>query len=435
MKSADTRTDVREDGRIRISFFPYNDVFEDFYPHYGVGQSEFANRWADTGNHRWLSLLQREVGDVTWYELSLAPEVDETRHEVVGCRVKMLPSSWLHRRLWRLFYLSRWSWRWQGAYRAYAALASYLCLASWRVLREMWRQRPDFIFSQDYATGRFDVLILIAKLFGIPLLAYHAGSTQAGYIGAWARKWTLRQAAMLIVSSQAEREMLVQRFGVSLWRTTVVLSPIDTESLSPMDRDLACRTAGLSPDRRYLLFVGRLHPVKQVDKLINAFLTNAERHPDVDLLIVGDGPLRTQLEALVPTAFEDRVRFLGWHSETVMKRALYSVAECLALVSRSEGFPTVVGESMACGTPVIATRVGGVDELVREGETGWILDGQQLSQLPVVLGRILSSPDRIAAMRPKVQQAAKRRVSPAVVAAELRKCFFGISKPATTPDG
>ena len=73
-------------GRPLIAFFDYPDVFEDFYPHYGVDQRSFATRWAGTGNHAFLSLLQREVGDVVWYAFSLTPELDEARHEVVGCR-------------------------------------------------------------------------------------------------------------------------------------------------------------------------------------------------------------------------------------------------------------------------------------------------------------------------------------------------------------
>src|SRR5256885_1634320 len=61
--------------RPRIAFFDYPDVFEDFYPHLGVDQRGFATTWARTGNHAFLTLLQREVGDVTWYAFSLRPEL------------------------------------------------------------------------------------------------------------------------------------------------------------------------------------------------------------------------------------------------------------------------------------------------------------------------------------------------------------------------
>src|SRR3954454_18468447 len=89
--------------RLRIAFFDYPDVFEDFYPHYGVDQQAFATRWAATGNHAFVGLLQREVGDVTWYALSLEPQIAEATHEVTGARVRVLRSSAAHRALWRGF--------------------------------------------------------------------------------------------------------------------------------------------------------------------------------------------------------------------------------------------------------------------------------------------------------------------------------------------
>lgn len=97
--------------RPRIAFFDFHDVFEEFYPHYGVDQQAFATHWSDTANHAWLSLVQREIGDVVWYMFALTPELSQARHEVVGCQVKFLPSPWLHRYLWRTFYLSRFAWR------------------------------------------------------------------------------------------------------------------------------------------------------------------------------------------------------------------------------------------------------------------------------------------------------------------------------------
>src|SRR6266511_633406 len=114
--------------RPQIAFFDYPNVFEDFYSHYGVTQREFATRWVGTGSHAFVSLLQRHVGDVTWYSLSLRPEFDELRHEVIGCKVRMLPSSWFHRQAWKAFYLPRAAWRWRGLYPVYNLLASYSSL-------------------------------------------------------------------------------------------------------------------------------------------------------------------------------------------------------------------------------------------------------------------------------------------------------------------
>ncbi len=415
--------------RPRIAFFDYPDVFEDFYPHYGVDQRAFATRWAGTGSHAFVALLQREVGDVVWYAFSLAPEFEEARHEVVSCRVKMLPSSWLHRRLWRLFYLPRMAWRWRGAYPVYAAAASYVALASGRFVRTLRRDRPDVFFVQDYATGRYDTLLLIARALGVPLIAYHSGSRPEHYTGRLAKRWTIPGADRLIVSSREELAMLVRRYRVAPERLAVILTPIDTAGFRPLNRIEACRAAGLESARRYLLFVGRLDDgVKRVSALIRVFATLACSHADADLVIVGDGPDGAMLRRLAEEHAPGRVRFVGWVAGAEPLAAFYNAAESLVLPSLREGFPTVVGEAMACGAPVLASCVGGVGELVIEGETGWLLPPGDDDALRAGLSFVLAHPEAVASMRPRARCLAEERVSPAVVAAELRKCFAEVMK-------
>ena len=407
-----------------IAFFDYPDVFEDWYPHYGVDQRHFATRWVGSGNHAFLSLLQREVGDVIWYAFSLNPEFDEARHEVVGCRVRMLSSSWFHRSLWRAFYLPRMAWRWRGAYPVYATVASYLALASWPFIRMLRADRPDLLFVQDYATGRYDTLLVIARALGVPLIAYHSGSRPEDYAGRLAKRWTIPAADRLIVSSREELEMLAERYRVARSRLALILTPIDTAGFYPRDRIAACRDARLDPARRYILFVGRLDDgVKRVSALIRSFGTLAAEHADVDLVIVGEGPDGARLRHLAEEHAPGRIRFVGWVAGAESLAAFYNATECLVLPSLREGFPTVVGEAMACGTPVLASRVGGVSELVVEGETGWLLPPGDDDALRTHLAHVLAHPKTVASMRPQARRIAEERVSPAIVASQLRKCF------------
>jgi glycosyltransferase involved in cell wall biosynthesis len=407
-----------------IAFFDYPDVFEDFYPHYGVKQKDFITRWAATGNHAFLTVLQREIGDVVWYAFSLAPEEDGGRHETVGCRIRMLPSSWVHRVLWRVFYLPRAAWRWRRAYPLYATVASYAALFSLPFAKALLRDRPDYLFVQDYASGRFDVLLLAARLLGVPLIAYHSGSLPERYVGQAVKRWSIPCADWLVVSSRDELEMLAERYRVSRQRLRVILTPIDTEAFRPLDRYAACQAAGLDSTRRYILFVGRFDDrVKRVSALIQAFGALSAQHPDVDLLLVGDGLDGPRLRQLAESSTAGRVRFLGWVSGATALAPLYNVAECLVLPSLHEGFPTVVGEAMACGTPVLASRVGGVGEMVLQGDTGWLLTPGDDCQLRAGLGYIMDHPEFIAAMRPGVRCLAEQRVSPSAVSAALRPCF------------
>jgi glycosyltransferase involved in cell wall biosynthesis len=409
--------------RPQIAFFDYPDVFEDFYPQYGLDQRTFATRWADAGNHAFLTLLQRHVGDVVWNAFSLKPEFEAAYHERVGCKVRFFRSSWLHRSLWRLFYAPRFAWRWPRIYPAYAFIASYSSLLSWSFLRALRQDRPDFIFVQDYATGRFDTLILLAALLGVPLVARHSGSWPEGYVGKLAKRWTIRCADRLIVSSQRELDMLEQRYRVPRERLSVILTPIDIDVFRPLGRLKACHAVGLDSSRRYLLFAGRLvDSVKRVSALIRAFASVAQDHPDVDLLIAGIGPDEERLRQLAHRLAPDHIRFLGWITPE-QKPFFYNLSECLMLASKSEGFPNVVGEAMACGTPVVASDVGGIRELVVDGHTGWLFETGDDAGLLQALNRILSRPEQVAQMRLRARKAAENRISQLAVAAQLQGCF------------
>lgn len=412
-----------------IAFFDYHDVFEDFYPHYGVTQREFATNWSNSGNHAFLSVIQQHIGDVVWNEFSLAPELDFRVHRRVGCQVQFLRSSALHRLLWNAFYNSKNSWRWKRYYRGYDTVASYcslLSLSFWRALR---RQRPDCFFVQDYATGRFDVLCALAKFLGIPLIAYHAGSAPERYVGKAAKHWSLRHAE-LITSSRQESQMLETRYGVAAENLHLVLTPIDVHRFCPQPRDGACQQAGLSPSRRYILFVGRLHDqVKRVSAIIRSFSQLQHQHRDVDLLLAGDGPDFQALQDLCGSLAPGRVRMLGWIKTAEDRAMFYNAAEFLVLPSRSEGFPTVVGESLACGTPVLASEVGGVGELVIENRSGWLLKPGDDEQLTRKMAMLLSSGDMIASARAEARQIAVHRVAPESVASDLAACFRSVVAP------
>ena len=219
--------------------------------------------------------------------------------------------------------------------------------------------------------------------------------------------------------------MLASRYGVSRERMKVVLTPIDTETFNPRGRAEACRAAALDPSRRYILFVGRLDDkVKRVGDLIRALSALAAEFIDVDLLIIGEGEDGAALRRLATDLEPERVRFLGWVQQRYKLAQYYNAAECLVLASVSEGFPTVVGEAMACGTPVVGSDVGGIGEMVVPGETGWLLPPGDTLALKAALTEVLSEPERLSAMRRQARQVAEERVSPDAVAAQLRSCFL-----------
>ena len=408
--------------RPKVAFFGFADVFEDFYPHLGVDRHAFATRWAATGNHAFASVIQDHVGEVTWYELSLDRPLPPERH-VAGMQVDFVRSSLLHRVLWRLYYAQSWSWRLRSAYRPFATASSYLAPLSIDLVKAIRLDRPDVLFAQDYSSGRFDVLLAAARLLRVPLITYHSGSTPEAYTGRLIRKRTLRRADAVLVTSTTEQERLTDEFGVDPGRCHILLTPIDTALFTPDLRDE-------TQDRdRYLLFVGRLDDnVKRVSVILQAFQRASRDHAEVRLLIVGDGPDRARLQKLGQAALGNRIDFLGWVQEPQHLVRLYANADALVLASTREGFPTVVGEAFACGTPVIATEVGGIPEVVTDGETGRLIPAGDDAGLTRAITEVLEHPERFEAMRPSTRKLAERRFDRAAVGEDLASIFKKVMK-------
>jgi glycosyltransferase involved in cell wall biosynthesis len=139
---------------------------------------------------------------------------------------------------------------------------------------------------------------------------------------------------------------------------------------------------GLDPSRRRIIFVGRLVRLKRVDTLIDAFTRLAADRPEWDLLIVGDGPLRTELESRVPAVLKDRVCWTGFISNQPTVNALYRTADVMVLPSENEAWALVVNEAAASGLAMVVSEVvGAAPELVRDGVNGRLFSPGEVAAL------------------------------------------------------
>ena len=179
-------------------------------------------------------------------------------------------------------------------------------------------------------------------------------------------RWAGEKSAAMITVCEALKTEMVSH-GMDGTRITPLRNGVDLQLFKPVDR--AATRKKLKLEHFSLLSVGYLDPRKGHDLIISAL----PKLPDVHLLIAGSGQDRSKLEALaVSEGVSDRVTFLGALPQTVL-REYYGAADALVLASSREGWANVLLESMACGTPVVASNVWGTPEAVRAPEAGVLM--------------------------------------------------------------
>ena len=156
-------------------------------------------------------------------------------------------------------------------------------------------------------------------------------------------------------------------------------------------RDRTREELDVADDHFLWLAVGRLDEAKDYPNLLSAFSTLAGRHPNARLMIAGTGPLRSDLDSMIQRlGLGDRVRLLGLRLDMP---ALYAASDALVLSSAWEGMPNVVLEAMASATPVVATAVGAVPEIVSDGESGLIVPPRDHEALADAMAQMMEFPD------------------------------------------
>ena len=230
------------------------------------------------------------------------------------------------------------------------------------------------------------------------------------------RDVALGRAAHVFFPSAYLRDVALG-WGVSPQSASVLPNPAPALPPLPTREELR---AGLGVDGNVLGFAGRLVPAKALEVGLRAIADV----PDVNLVIAGDGPDRATLEQLAQTlGARDRVRFLGSVGREDVLR-LFRASDASLLSSAWENFPHTVVEALAVGCPVIATSVGGVPEVVRDGENGLLVPPGDAEALAGAIRRFFSDPElrvRLAADAPSSVARHTEEAVFSVIEAELEK--------------
>jgi sugar transferase (PEP-CTERM/EpsH1 system associated) len=260
-------------------------------------------------------------------------------------------------------------------------------LNAFRMARVFRSLAPDIVHTRNWTC--IDA-ILGARLAGVRRVVHgEHGREAADPTGADPLRRRVRRALAPLVSrfvtvSQDLNRWLVDEVRVPARKVRTIYNGVDTKRFAPADREAARRALGIPLEAGVVGTVGRLDPVKDQAGLIRAVAGIQGPRPAV-LVIVGDGPLRNALDTLRhEVGLGDRLKLLGERQDIPQ---VLQALDCFALPSVGEGISNAILEAMATGLPVVATRVGGNVELVRDGETGRLVEVGQ----PEALGRVLAT--------------------------------------------
>jgi glycosyltransferase involved in cell wall biosynthesis len=232
-----------------------------------------------------------------------------------------------------------------------------------------------------------------ARLAGVPIVCTTHGKNYWPYrfYRRQAYRWVCNNAHAFVAVSTDLAQFAAATLGVKSNRVRIVRNGIDTRAFEP-DTILREQTRDrlmLQPSELLILSVGELTEVKGHEYLLRAFARMKGQSSNLTLAIAGDGPLRAHLESLASeSGIAARVKFLG-HRRDI--KALLNAADVFVMPSLSEGLPLAILEAMAIGLPIIATAVGGVPEVIKSGETGWLVQPQQPEALASTLCNVLQN--------------------------------------------
>jgi glycosyltransferase involved in cell wall biosynthesis len=270
--------------------------------------------------------------------------------------------------------------------------------------------QPELIHAHGYKPNILLATLQLTQRLP-PIVTTLHGWTGLGGVSAMALyeymdRWALTKLDRIIVVTPAqlkhpalrglpaERIYCIENGTDPDWRHALPPEADEAELLT----DLEKFTRGC----RIILAIGRLAPEKGYAVLVDAFTKVAAEYTDIRLIIAGEGQLRTQLEDQAAASnIGDRIRLPGY-IERIDK--LLEKATCLAQPSLTEGLPITVLEAMGLGIPVIATRVGGMPELLEDGMAGTLIDPADAAQLATALHNMLSNQ---AATQSKVARASE----------------------------
>ncbi|HKJ03392.1 MAG TPA: glycosyltransferase [Longimicrobiales bacterium] len=242
----------------------------------------------------------------------------------------------------------------------------------------------------------------------------------------WALRGMSRRTDAFVVVAQDMERYYAETVGISTKKLRVLPNGIDAQRFRPSaDRPALRRALGL-PEGLLVATAGRFFPEKDYATLLRGAALS--RVPGLRVVMVGDGPLRDDLERLArELGIEDRVDFLGWRKDLP---DLMPAFDLFALTSTREAFPMAILEAMASGVPVVATPVGDIPDVVEHDETGLLFPVGDADALAGCLSQVAANPGWVEAAGRRARAAVVARHSLDAMLQGYMRLYFGTNSPA-----
>jgi glycosyltransferase involved in cell wall biosynthesis len=291
-------------------------------------------------------------------------------------------------------------------------------VATLRLARLIRRERPQILHTHTAkagTVGRVAALLAGSRRPPIVVHTFH-GHVLRGYFGSWRsqlfrllERWLAARTTALVAVSPQVRDDLVELGIAPRERFVVIRLGIELDERVDWHqdgRDESRRYLGIPEGRFAVGWIGRMTAVKRTDDLLVALKQLREQGIDACLCLVGDGPDREQLEQRAHELGVVRdTLFLGYQEDVA---PFYAAFDALILASGNEGTPVSAIEALAAGRPVVATRVGGVPDVVRDGEDGFLVEPGATDELADRLARLARDP----VLREQMGERGRSRVLP-----------------------
>jgi sugar transferase (PEP-CTERM/EpsH1 system associated) len=259
-----------------------------------------------------------------------------------------------------------------------------------RLLR---RERPDILHTHGWAT--LVEGFVAARLAGVRAIVHGEHGTLIPR-NAWIQRtlWGRVDQVLSVSSVLAQRMSNVMGFPEKRIRT--IRNGVETERFTPALRSQARASFGLASDDVVVGVVGRLEPVKDQQRLLDAVGVLARQGMRFKVMIAGEGTLRSRLEEQVAAlGIADRVSFLGMRLDV---QTVMAALDVFVLSSKSEGLSNTILEAMSSGLPIVATDVGGARELLEPGTQGLLVPSENVEALSRAIGELVTDAPRRVAM-------------------------------------